>query len=89
MIGAALTASALPILGRVLDVWVWFTFLWARASRQFGMFADVPIAFDQDAQMIEAILWPLADWLAKRGYNDPEVIAQVAVVKTKWTNLHV
>jgi predicted acylesterase/phospholipase RssA len=77
----------LPVLGRMLDQWVWLTFIWFRASRQFGKFADVPIAFDQDAQMLEAVYWPLASWVAQWGYDDPEVIAKVAVVKAKWTTL--
>jgi hypothetical protein len=79
----------LPLLGRVIDVWVWYTFLWARASRQFGKFADVPIAFDQDAQMIEGMYWIVAGWVAQWGYDDPEVGTQVGVAKTKWDKLQI
>lgn len=79
----------LPILGRVIDVWVWYTFLWYRASRQFGRRADVPVEFDQDAQMMEAMFWMIAPWVAEWGYDDPEVQQKSLDAQALWQNLQI
>lgn len=77
----------LPIIGRVIDVWVWYSFLWSRASRRFGQAADVSIAFDDDVPMLETIAWMFSASIAQAGYDDPEVIARVDDVHDKWVDL--
>jgi hypothetical protein len=77
----------LPLVGRLIDLWVWYQFLWARASRQFGKHADVPIAFYKELQMMEAMFWMTAGSIADKGENDPEVQAGANEVLLKWQKL--
>jgi hypothetical protein len=37
--------------------------------------------------MMEALYWVVASRVARWGYEDPEVIIKVGVVKTTWTTL--
>lgn len=76
-------------IGRLIDVWTWYTFMWARASRRFGEEADVFVEFEpQDIPFVECFLWAMADEIADRARKDVTLGASAGEAKAKWDTLH-
>jgi hypothetical protein len=83
-------ARCLPLVGRVVDAWVWMSSLWARASREFGDCVDVPIRFcDDRVEPFEAFAWWRASKIADDAYWDEEVKARVLEIRARWERLQI
>jgi hypothetical protein len=75
-------------LGRLIDIWTWYTFMWRQASRRFGEEADVFLEFTpEQIPFVECFFWVLASVIANRGKNDPNLAPRVADMQTKWAKL--
>jgi predicted acylesterase/phospholipase RssA len=87
-LGIGRLLGCVPFVGRLADVFVWYGFLMARASEQFGRSADVSIEFrSADQSMLEPLYWYRAQAIADAAYNDPEVIAKAKEVLARWQQL--
>jgi predicted acylesterase/phospholipase RssA len=86
--GLGTLLARLPLVGRLADLWVWTSFLMARASREFGECADVSITYCSDPdEPFEPLAWSLAGDIADKGYHDEKVVEGVATVVALWRRL--
>jgi hypothetical protein len=75
-------------IGRLLDVWVWYAFMWTRVSRRHGEEADVFLEFDaQQMPLIEGFLWWNAAKIIVSGNGDPNLAIAVNEAVIEWINL--
>ncbi len=76
------------VLGRLLDAWVWYSFMWSCASRRYGEEADVAMHFQsQQIPYLESVLWIAASWIANDAANDPNVGAAAADAQARFANM--
>ncbi len=76
-------------LGRLIDVWTWYSFMWSRASLRFAEEADVALQFQpQQIPFLECFLWVSASWIAAAAQLDPNLASAVNDAATRWQNLN-
>ncbi len=75
-------------IGRLIDIWAWYTFMWAQASRQFGEVADVFIEFlPQRISFLECFLWVCAEDIAKRAAGEQRLAEGLQNAQKQWAQL--
>ncbi len=75
-------------LGRLLDVWTWYCFMWSEASARFGELADVYLEFPPDQiPYVECLEWLFAAVIAQRATVGGVVGAAVGGLLTAWQKL--
>lgn len=75
-------------LGRLLDVFAWYTFLWARVSRRAADEATVFLEFSpQRVPFVECFAWWDASGIIDRAHADPRLPDAVADTVTAWHKL--
>jgi patatin-like phospholipase len=76
------------VLGRVIDLWTWYTYMWSQASRRFGEMADVYLEFTpQQIPFIECFAWAFATLIATKAGNDPQLSTAMGQLIPKWMKL--
>jgi predicted patatin/cPLA2 family phospholipase len=75
-------------LSRLVDFAVWYTFMWRRASRRFGMLADEFLEYTPERiPMAESVFFWIASVIEGRGAADPRVPPVLARFRTKYKKL--
>jgi NTE family protein len=75
-------------VGRQLDSWVWYAFMWTRISQRHGDEADVFLEFEgQQMPLIEGCLWWYASEIILEGGKDPNLGNAVTAAVNAWNNL--
>jgi predicted patatin/cPLA2 family phospholipase len=76
-------------VGRVIDLYAWYSHFWSEISRQFGEDADVYLEFERDSlPFLESFEWWNARGIARRArHQHPRVARSVAKLKHAWERL--
>jgi predicted acylesterase/phospholipase RssA len=75
-------------LGRLLNIFAWYTFMWTRISRRSADEANVFLEFSpQRIPFVECLCWWDARGIADRARNEPQLAAAVADAAAAWAGL--